>query len=93
MKYVFMYTVCMDGNIVELCLIPSFQVSFLRYPPNIGCVVPLVITAHMAGVLVFCSPDLGYKLGEIIGMDPLQSAYASIVCCFVAIILFALFER
>lgn len=80
---------CGEKKIVDL----EEKVSFLRYPPNIGCVVPLVITAHMAGVLVFCSPDLGYKLGEIIGMDPLQSAYASIVCCFMAIILFALFER
>ena len=72
---------------IEFCLLSSFQIAFLRYPPNIGSIVPLVLGANVAGVLVFFSPDLGYKLGQVTGMDPLQSSYITMASCFAALIL------
>lgn len=72
---------------VEDCLISSFQIAFLRYPPNIGSIVPLVLGANVAGVLLFFSPDLGYKLGQITGMDPLQASHITMASCFAALII------
>ena len=37
----------------------NLQVAFLRHPPNMGIVVPVVMATQIAGVLVFYSPDLG----------------------------------
>lgn len=67
--------------------------AFLRYPPNIGSVVPVVMATHVAGALVFYSPDLGYKFGEVTGVDPLQSSYACLVGSFVSLMLFPLARR
>ena len=72
---------------IEVCLISSFQIAFLRYPPNIGSIVPLVLGANVAGVLLFFSPDIGYKLGQVTGMDPLQSSHITMASCFAALIL------
>lgn len=71
----------------EVGLISSFQIAFLRYPPNIGSIVPLVLGANVAGVLLLFSPDLGYKLGQGTGMDPLQSSHITMASCFAALIL------
>lgn len=69
------------------------QVAFLRYPPDIGSVVPIVMTTHLAGALVFCSPDLGYKLGQVTGADPLLSAYVGMACSFLVLVLFPFVTR
>lgn len=69
------------------------KVAFLRYPPNIGSIVPVVMATHMAGVLMFYSPDLGYKLGEVTGADPLQSTYAGMVGSFLSLVLLPLTKR
>ena len=67
--------------------------AFLRYPPNIGSIVPIVMATQVAGVLIFYSPDLGYKLGEVSGGDPLQSAYSGMAGSFLALLLFPLTRR
>lgn len=67
--------------------------AFLRYPPNIGSIVPVVMATQVAGVLAFYSPDVGYKLGKVAGGDPLQSAYAGMVGSFLALMLFPLSRR
>ena len=67
--------------------------AFLRYPPNIGSIVPVVMATHMAGVLMFYSPDLGYKLGEVTRADPLQSTYAGMVGSFLSLVLLPLTKR
>ena len=69
------------------------QVAFLRHPPDIGCVVPTVMTTHLAGVLVFCSPDLGYKLGQVTGADPLLSSYVGMACSVFLLVLFPFVTR
>ena len=69
------------------------QVAFLRYPPDIGSVVPIVMTTHLAGVLVFCSPDLGYKLGQVTGADPLLFSYVGMACSFLLLVLFPIVLR
>lgn len=69
------------------------QVAFLRYPPDIGSVVPIVMTTHLAGVLVFCSPDLSYKLGQVTGADPLLSSYAGMACSVFLLVLFPFVTR
>ncbi|XP_067052585.1 glycosylphosphatidylinositol anchor attachment 1 protein-like isoform X1 [Acropora muricata] len=63
------------------------KIAFLRYPPNIGSIVPLVLGANVAGVFLFFSPDLGYKLGQVTGMDPLQSSHITMASCFAALVL------
>ena len=71
----------------------NLQVFFLRHPPNMGIVVPVVMATQMAGVLVFYSPDLGYKLGKVTGVDPLQSAYAAMAGSFLSLVLLPLNRR
>ena len=69
------------------------QVAFLRYPPNIGSVVPIVMATHVAGVLVFCSPDLGYQLGQVAGIYPLLSVYVGLASSFLMLLLFPVVAR
>jgi len=69
------------------------QVAFLRYPPDIGSVVPIVMTTHLAGVLVFCSPDLGYKLGQVTGTDPLLFSHVGMACSLLVLVLFPIVLR
>ena len=79
------------------CKLPKLsqylQVAFLRYPPDIGSVVPIVMTTHLAGVLVFCSPDLGYKLGQATAADPLLSSYVGLASSFLAFVLLPFVTR
>ncbi|KAL9974545.1 hypothetical protein ACROYT_G011593 [Oculina patagonica] len=69
------------------------KVAFLRYPPNIGSVVPIAMATHVASVLVFCSPDLGYKLGQVAGTDPLLSVYVGMASSFLMLLLFPFVTR
>jgi len=69
------------------------KVAFLRYPPDIGSVVPIVMATHLAGVLVFCSPELGYKLGQVTTADPLLSSYVGLACSFLVLVLFPFITR
>ena len=67
--------------------------AFLRYPHNIASVVPVVMATHVGGALVFYSPDVGYKVGEIIGKGPLSCAFGGIAATFVALVLFPIVAR
>ena len=85
------------GNICLLCKLQkvsqNLQVAFLRYPPDIGSVVPIVMATHLAGVLVFCSPELGYKLGQVTTADPLLSSYVGLACSFLVLVLYPFVTR
>lgn len=67
--------------------------AFLRYPPNIGSVVPIVMATHVAGVLVFYSPELGYKLGQVTGTDPLLSVYVGMASSFLLTVFYPIVTR
>ncbi|KAJ7382328.1 Glycosylphosphatidylinositol anchor attachment 1 protein [Desmophyllum pertusum] len=69
------------------------KVAFLRYPPNIGSVVPIVMATHVAGVLVFYSPELGYKLGQVTGTDPLLSVYVGMASSFLLTVFYPIVTR
>lgn len=69
------------------------EVAFLQYPPDIGSVVPIAMATHMAGVFVFYSPELSYKLGHVTGLDPLLCTYVGMAFSFLLVVFLPLVTR
>ena len=69
------------------------QVAFLKYPPDIGSVVPIAMATHVAGVVVFYSPELSYKLGQATGLDPLLCTYVGMAFSFLVVVLLPFITR
>ncbi|XP_027037260.1 glycosylphosphatidylinositol anchor attachment 1 protein-like isoform X1 [Pocillopora damicornis] len=69
------------------------EVAFLKYPPDIGSVVPIAMATHVAGVVVFYSPELSYKLGQATGLDPLLCTYVGMAFSFLVVVLLPFITR